>query len=159
MDLSKKNVIKPLKQAVKIKGSEETNSHEIVLFGGTNSNIPKVRDQNGRRMGEKKEAKRQFNILGPELMPYSLGIETEGGVTEPVISSGSDFSTKILKFQFKDEGRLTKDGQESGRFELSDIPPAPRGVPQIGVTFKVDTNGLLHVIAEDKATKVAIHYL
>ncbi|CDP17690.1 unnamed protein product [Coffea canephora] len=56
-------------------------------------------------------------------------------------------------------GRLTKDGQESGRFELSDIPPAPRGVPQIGVTFKVDTNGLLHVIAEDKATKVAIHYL
>ena len=62
MDLSKKNVIKPLKQAVKIKGSEETNSHEIVLFGGTNSNIPKVRDQNGRRMGEKKEAKRRIKM-------------------------------------------------------------------------------------------------
>ncbi|KAL9447254.1 hypothetical protein AB3S75_014847 [Citrus x aurantiifolia] len=61
-------------------------------------------------------------------------------------------STVTIKV-YEGERSLTKDCRELGRFDLSGIPPAPRGVPQIEVTFEVDANGILHVTAEDKGAK------
>ncbi|UCG86079.1 MAG: molecular chaperone DnaK [Gemmatimonadota bacterium] len=128
------------------------NPDEVVAIGAA--------IQGGVLAGEVKD------VLLLDVTPLSLGIETLGGVTTVLISRNTTIPTKKAEvFSTAEDNQTTVeihvlqgeremaiDNRTIGRFQLTGIPPAPRGMPQIEVTFDIDANGILHVSAKDKAT-------
>jgi molecular chaperone DnaK len=116
--------------------------------------------QAGIIKGEAKE------VLLLDVTPLSLGIETMGGIATKLIernttipikksqtfSTADDNQTAVTIRVLQGERQMASDNTELGRFDLVGLPPAPRGVPQIEVTFDIDTNGIVHVSAKDKGT-------
>lgn len=106
------------------------------------------------------------DVLLLDVTPLSLGIETMGGVATPLIeknttiptkksqvfSTADDNQTAVTIHVVQGERKQAAQNKSLGKFDLSDIPPAPRGMPQVEVTFDIDANGILNVSAKDKAT-------
>ncbi|WP_297809666.1 molecular chaperone DnaK [uncultured Methylophaga sp.] len=106
------------------------------------------------------------DVLLLDVTPLSLGIETMGGVMTKLVDKNTTIPTKanqvfstaednqpaVTIHVLQGEREMASANKSLGRFDLADIPPAPRGVPQIEVTFNIDANGILHVSAKDKAT-------
>jgi molecular chaperone DnaK len=106
------------------------------------------------------------DVLLLDVTPLSLGIETLGGVMTKLIernttvptrksqifSTAADSQPAVTIHVLQGERELAAHNRTLGKFDLADIPPAPRGVPQIEVTFDIDANGIVHVSAKDKAT-------
>ena len=106
------------------------------------------------------------DVLLLDVIPLTLGIETLGGVMTPLVERNSTIPTQkkqifstagdnqpaVTIVVLQGERPMAKDNKEIGRFDLTDIPPAPRGMPQIEVSFDIDADGILHVSALDKAS-------
>jgi len=174
-----------VKQTLKEANMEPKDIEEIVLVGGQ-TRMPKIQEELKNIFG--KEANRSINpdevvaigaaiqggimqgdvkdVLLLDVTPLSLGIETLGSVSTPLIqknttvptsksqvfSTAADNQTSVEIHVLQGERPMAQDNKSLGRFMLDGIPPAPRGVPQIEVTFDIDANGILNVTAKDKAT-------
>ena len=177
--------IQPCEKAIKDAGLKASEIDEVILVGGS-TRIPKVQKivqeifakepnkgvnpdevvaigaaiQGGVMAGDVED------ILLLDVTPLSLGIETLGGVSTPLIeanstipakksqifSTAADSQPSVEIHVLQGERSMAVDNKSLGRFHLDGIPPAPRGTPQIEVTFDIDANGILNVSASDKAT-------
>jgi molecular chaperone DnaK len=141
-----------VKQLFNKEPNKSVNPDEVVAVGAA--------VQGGVLGGEVKD------VLLLDVTPLTLGIETLGGVFTKLIernttiptrksetfSTAADSQTSVEIKVFQGERSMAKDNRQLGVFQLIGIPPAPRGVPQIEVTFDIDANGILNVVAKDKAT-------
>ncbi|MGQ9699792.1 MAG: molecular chaperone DnaK [Candidatus Bipolaricaulaceae bacterium] len=132
--------------------NKEINPDEVVAVGAA--------IQAAILAGEMKE------VVLLDVTPLTLSIETLGGIATPIIernttipvertktfTTAEDFQTSVEIHIVQGERKMAADNKSLGRFVLSGIPPAPRGVPQIDVTFKIDADGILQVTAKDRAT-------
>jgi molecular chaperone DnaK len=132
--------------------NKSVNPDEVVAIGAA--------IQGGVLGGEVKD------VLLLDVTPLSLGIETLGGVTTVLIprnitiptkksetfSTAEDNQTTVEIHVLQGERQMAQDNRTIGKFQLTGIPPAPRGMPQVEVTFDIDANGILHVTAKDKTT-------
>ncbi len=144
VEVAKTLVTKPPHQGV--------NPDEVVAIGAA--------IQGGVLKGEVKD------VLLLDVTPLSLGIETQGGVSTNLIernttiptrksqifSTASDSQPGVEIHVLQGDRQFAKDNKSLGKFQLTDLPPAPRGMPQIEVTFDIDANGILHVAAKDLGT-------
>jgi molecular chaperone DnaK len=141
--------------------NKSINPEEVVAMGAAiEAEILKAKEEGRTPEGEMK------SILLLDVLPLSLGIETLGGINTIMISknttiptsktqiftTAADNQTSVEIHVLQGERPMAADNRSLGRFILDGIPPAPRGVPQIEVTFDVDANGILTVTAKDKAT-------
>ena len=177
--------IHPVEQALKDAKKTTSDIDEVVLVGGM-TRMPKIVEIVAKFFSKEPNksvnpdevvavgAAVQGGVLGGEVKdvllldvtPLTLGIETLGGVSTPLIprnttvptsksqvfSTAADNQTQVEINVLQGERPMATDNKSLGRFVLSGIPPAPRGVPQIEVTFDLDANGILNVKATDKAT-------
>jgi len=132
--------------------NKEINPDEVVALGAAL--------QAAVLAGEMKE------IVLLDVTPLTLSVETLGGIATPIIernttipvertktfTTAEDFQTQVEIHIVQGERKMAADNRSLGKFVLSGIPPAPRGVPQIDVTFRIDADGILHVTARDRAT-------
>lgn len=177
--------LKPVEQALKDAKITASDVDEVVLVGGM-TRMPKVTGTVKNFFG--KEPNKSVNpdevvavgaavqagvlsgdvkdVLLLDVTPLTLGIETLGGVSTPLIernttiptsksqvfSTAADNQTQVEINVLQGERPMATDNKSLGRFILDGIPPAPRGVPQVEVTFDIDANGILNVTAKDKAS-------
>jgi molecular chaperone DnaK len=180
-----KKLMPPVEQAIKDANLTAKDIEEIVLVGGS-TRIPKVQEMVKGFFGKEPNksvnpdevvalgAAVQAGVLGGEktdillldVTPLSLGIETLGGVSTPMIqknttiptrkseifSTASDNQTSVEVHVLQGERPMASDNKTLGKFHLVGIPPAPRGVPQVEVTFDIDANGIVNVSAKDVGT-------
>jgi molecular chaperone DnaK len=177
--------VEPMRKAMADAGLSYSDLSRVILVGGS-TRIPAVQDkvkevtgkdpfkginpdecvaigaaiQGGVLTGEVKD------VLLLDVMPLTLGIETLGGVSTPLIernttipvkksqvfSTAADNQPGVEINVLQGERKFARDNKSLGKFMLTDIPPAPRGVPQIEVTFDVDANGIVNVTAKDLGT-------
>lgn len=179
------DTLKPVGMAIKDAGIDKSKVDEVVLVGGM-TRMPKVVDAVTKFFGKEPNksvnpdevvaigAAVQGGVLGGEVKdvllldvtPLTLGLETLGGVSTPLInrnstiptsksqvfSTAADNQTQVEINVLQGERPMATDNKSLGRFILDGIPPAPRGMPQVEVTFDIDANGILSVTAKDKAT-------
>ncbi len=147
-------IIEKVQEIFGKKPSQGVNPDEVVATGAA--------IQGGVLQGDIKD------VLLLDVTPLSLGIETEGGICSKLIernttiptkksqvfSTAADNQTSVTIRVLQGEREMASDNKLLGQFDLSGIPPAPRGVPQVEVTFDIDVDGIVHVSAKDKSTNV-----